>query len=115
METNRVQVRQSVRPNKTVFCLGADMKKYAACERRMDHSLGPRLCEYLFEVANVLLTVPREVGTLAGSPILLRKKPKGAPQLTGRVVTTIILIHERTGKYHECLGHSFRTRPTKEI
>jgi len=48
------------------------MKEHAACERRMHHSLGPRLREYLFEVVNALLTVPRAVGNLAGSPILLQ-------------------------------------------
>jgi hypothetical protein len=36
----------------------------------MDYSLHPRLCEYLFEVQNVLLTMPRAVGNLAGSPML---------------------------------------------
>ena len=48
------------------------MKKYAACKSRMDHSCNPRLHEYLFEVANELLTVPRALGNLAGSPILLQ-------------------------------------------
>ena len=48
------------------------MKKYATCERRMHHSLVPRSREYLFEVANALLTVPRAVGNLAGSPMLLQ-------------------------------------------
>ena len=73
METNCVQVRHSVRTNRTVSCLGANMKEYAACERRMHHSLGPRLCEHLFEVVNALLTVPRAVGNLAASsPILLQ-------------------------------------------
>ena len=39
----------------------------------MHHSLGPRLCEHLFEVLNALLTVPRAVGNLAASsPILLQ-------------------------------------------
>ena len=36
----------------------------------MDHSPHPRSHEYLFEAVNVLLTVPRAVGTLAGSPKL---------------------------------------------
>ena len=48
------------------------MKKHAACERRMDHSLGPMLREYLFVVANALLTVPRAVGNLDGSPMLVQ-------------------------------------------
>jgi hypothetical protein len=48
------------------------MKEYAACERRMHHSLGPRLGEYLFEVVNALLTVPRAVGNLPDSQILLQ-------------------------------------------
>jgi len=38
----------------------------------MDHSLHPRLCEYLFEVENALLTVSRVVGNGPGSPILLQ-------------------------------------------
>ena len=46
------------------------MKEYAACEHSMDHSVHPRLCKYLFEVANVLLTAPRVVGNLPGNPIL---------------------------------------------
>ena len=48
------------------------MKEYAACESRMQHSLGPRLREYPFEVVNALLTVPGAVGNFAGSPILLQ-------------------------------------------
>jgi hypothetical protein len=36
----------------------------------MDHSLQPRLHEYLFEVANGILTVPRAVGNFPGNPIL---------------------------------------------
>jgi hypothetical protein len=48
------------------------MKEYAACEHSMDHSVQPRLCEYLFEIANALLTVPRAAHTLAGNPILLQ-------------------------------------------
>ena len=70
MKTNCAQVRQSIRPNRIVSCLGANMKKYVACENRMDHSLHPTLCEYLFKVANSLLTVTRAVGTLAGNPTL---------------------------------------------
>ena len=35
----------------------------------MDHSLHPRLHEYLFEVENALLTLPRAVGNLAGNTI----------------------------------------------
>jgi hypothetical protein len=40
----------------------------------MDHSICPRLCEYLFEVEveNALLTVPRAVGNSSGNPILLQ-------------------------------------------
>ena len=38
----------------------------------MDHSCNPRLHEYLFEVATELLTVPRALGNLAGSSILLQ-------------------------------------------
>jgi hypothetical protein len=105
METNRVQVRHSVRTTRTVSCLRANMKEYAACERRMHHSLGPRLREYQFEVVNGLLTVPRAVGNLAGSPILPQlettEEVKGAPQLTGRVFTTMILMHERTCEHRE--------------
>ena len=69
---NCTQFCQSVRPNRTVSCLGANVKKHAACECRMDHSLGPMLREYLFEVANALLTVPRAVGNLSGSPMLVQ-------------------------------------------
>jgi hypothetical protein len=70
MKMNCVQFRQSVRPNRTVSCLGANMKNYAACEHCMEHSLHPRLGEYLFKVANALLTVPRAVGNLAGNPMV---------------------------------------------
>ena len=67
----------------------------------MDHPLHSKFHECLFEVANALLTVPRAVGNLAGSPILqLWTKSKGA-QLTGRVLMTTILIHERPGKFHK--------------
>jgi len=48
------------------------MKNYATCEHCIDHSLCPRLHEYLFEVANVLLTVSRTDGKPAGNPILLK-------------------------------------------
>ena len=58
------------------------MKEYATCEHSMDHSVHPRLCEYLFEIPNVLLTVPRAFGSLAGNPILLQlettEKVKGS-------------------------------------
>ena len=81
MKTNCVQVRQSIRPNRAISCLGANMKDYATCEQCMDHSLRPRLREYLFEVANALLTLPITDGNLAGNPILLqletKKKIKG--------------------------------------
>jgi len=70
--TNCVQVCQSVRPNRTVSSLGANMKEYATCEHSMDHSAHTRLCEYLFEVANAMLTVPKEVGNLPGNRILLQ-------------------------------------------
>jgi hypothetical protein len=69
-----VELYQSVRPNKTVFCLGANMKECAACEHCMDHSLHPRLLEYLFEVENALLTVPRMDDNPVGKPILLQLK-----------------------------------------
>ena len=69
---NWVQVRQSVRPGRTVSCLGTNMKEDATCEHCMDHSIEPRFREYLFEVANALLTVPRPVRNLAGNPILLQ-------------------------------------------
>ena len=36
----------------------------------MDHSLQPKLHEYLFEVENAMLTVPRAIGNLPGNPIL---------------------------------------------
>jgi len=74
MKMNCVQFRQSVRPNRTVCCLGANMKKYVACEDCVDHSLHPRLREYLFEVETVLLTLPGAVGNLAGSTISLQLK-----------------------------------------
>jgi hypothetical protein len=57
-KTNCVQVRM------TVICLGTNMKDYATGEHCMDHSHHPRLREYLFEVANELLTVPRAVCNL---------------------------------------------------
>ena len=71
----------------------------------MKHSLHPKLCEYLFEVENVLLTVSRAVGNDPGMSDITTirtcgKESKGDPQLTGRVFTTMILIHERTGKFH---------------
>jgi len=47
------------------------MKKYAAREHWMDHSLQPKLHEFRFEVENPLLTVPRAIGNAAGSLILL--------------------------------------------
>jgi len=57
----------------------------------MDHSLHPRLChtcEYLFEVENALLTVPRVVGNGSGSPILLQLEPmegvKGSSSTHGK-------------------------------
>ena len=46
MKMNCVQFRQSVRPNRTVSCLGTNMKKYATRKNRMCHSLHPRLCEH---------------------------------------------------------------------
>ena len=73
MKMNCVQVRQSVRRNRIVSCL-AKMKKYAACDNWMDHSLHSRSHEYLFGVVNALLTVPRAFGNLAGSPISLQLK-----------------------------------------
>jgi len=72
MKTNCVQLCQSVRPNRIVSCLGANMKEYATCEHYMDHSVHPRLCEYLFDVANAMLTVPKEVGNPPGNRILLQ-------------------------------------------
>ena len=36
----------------------------------MDHSLQPRLHEYLFEIENAILTVPRAIGNLPDNPIL---------------------------------------------
>jgi len=64
------------------------MKKHAACEHRMDHPLHPRLCEYFFEVQNMLLTMPIAVGNLAGSPILLQletmKGVKGSSSTHGK-------------------------------
>ena len=71
-QTDCIQFRRSVRPKRIVSCLGANMKNYATCEYRNDHSLCPVLREYLFQVANALLTVPRAVGNLAGNPILLQ-------------------------------------------
>jgi len=66
------------------------------------------------QLANALLTVPRAVGNLAGNTTLLQlenwKKSKGNPQLTGRVLTTMRLIHERTDEDHEWLAHSFPTQ-----
>jgi hypothetical protein len=53
------------------------MKKHAACEHRMEHSLHPRLCEYLFEAENALLTVSRAVGNGPGSPILQLETTEG--------------------------------------
>jgi len=38
----------------------------------MNHSLYPMLHEYVFGVANALLTLPRAVGNLAGNPTLLQ-------------------------------------------
>ena len=68
----------------------------------MDHSLHPRLREYLFEVANALLTVPVTVGNFAGNRISLQlEESKGAARLTGRLLTIMRLIHERTGEHHE--------------
>jgi len=69
MKTNCVQFRQSVRPNRTVSCLGTNMKKYATCENCVGHSLHPRLREYLFGVENDLLTWSRAVGSLADSTV----------------------------------------------
>jgi len=51
MKTNCVQFRQSVRPNRTISCLGTNMEKYSACENCVDHSCHPRLREYLFEAS----------------------------------------------------------------
>ena len=119
MKTNCVQVRRSIRPSRTVFCLGADMKNYTACEQWMDHSIHPRLCEYLFELKNTLLTVPRAVGPLAGISILLQletKESRGCLQLTRRILTTMRLIHERTGIVSWVISpFNPSTRPTKEI
>ena len=72
MKTNCAQFRQSIRPNKIVSHLRTNMKNYAACEYRMDHSLHPRSREHLFQVDNVLLTVPKAVGNLAGNPTWLQ-------------------------------------------
>jgi hypothetical protein len=69
-KTNCAQFRQSVQPNRIASFLGANVENYAACEHWKDQSLHPRSREYLFGVANVLLTVPRAVGNLAGNPIL---------------------------------------------
>jgi hypothetical protein len=69
---NRAQFCQSIRPNRIISSLGPNMKKHAACEHRMEHSLHPRLCEHFFEVENALLTVSRAVGNGPGSPILLQ-------------------------------------------
>ena len=66
MKTNCIQVHQSIRPNRTALCMGTNMKKYAACEHCMDHSLHSRLHEHMFEVANALLTVSRASHNLAG-------------------------------------------------
>jgi len=71
MNPNCVQFRQSVRPNRTVSCLGTNMKNYAACERCMEHSFHPMLREYPFEVANGLLTAPGG-GNPAGNSISLQ-------------------------------------------
>jgi hypothetical protein len=79
----------------------------------MDHPLHPKLGEYWFEVANLPLTVTRGVGTQSGDPTLikkLREKSMGTPELTGRVLTTMVLTHERTGKPHKRVAHSFPTQ-----
>jgi hypothetical protein len=45
-KTNCVQFRQSVRPNRTVSCLGTNMKKYTTCKNCMCHSFQFMLREY---------------------------------------------------------------------
>ena len=68
---NCIEFRQADRLIQILGCLGTNMKNYAAGKHWMEHSLYPWLCECLFEIANVLLTVPREVGTLAVSNLTL--------------------------------------------
>ena len=120
MRMNCVQLRQSIRPNAIVPCLGANVKKYAACEDCIDHSCHPRLCEFLFEVANALLTVPRAIGNVAGNPISLQFKTtehklKEARQLTGRTLITMTFMHKRTSQHHELLSHSFPAQDLPKI
>jgi hypothetical protein len=59
LENEMCSVPQSVRLENRIFsCLGANMKNYAACEHRMEHSYHPILHEYLSDsAANALLTV----------------------------------------------------------
>ena len=61
------------------------MKKYAACENRMYHLLHPTSCEYLFDIANCLLTVTRAVGTLGNDPTLeITEGAKGSTSTHGK-------------------------------
>jgi len=61
MKTDCVQFRQSVRPNRTVSCLGTNMKDYATCEHCMDYSLHPRLREYSSICNYTFTTYPEKI------------------------------------------------------
>jgi hypothetical protein len=57
----------------------------------------------LFEITHSPLTVPRAFGIVAGhgNPMLIRNSRRSSRethQLTGRALTTMILMDERTGK-----------------
>ena len=54
----------------SIPCLSANMKNYAARKHRMDHSFHPKSREYSLEVVNLLHTLTKAVGTVAGNSML---------------------------------------------
>jgi hypothetical protein len=70
----------------------------------MEHPLHPRLGEYVFKEENSPLTMSGDVGTVTGSPSLIKKTPRdlnGSLQLTGRTIMRMILSNERASEHHQ--------------
>ena len=107
------QPRQSIRPDRLFFRLGANTEKNTTCKYWAEHSSYPRLgeCFTASEETDLLLTLGGTVGSEDGNPKLIKRatteEPKGSYQLTGGVERTTMLINEMTSKAYQTKSKLF--------